>query len=148
MTSPLQRLQRTAHIPCQFGFHPDPDGNVRFRHALAVLTDRSKRHANNSVLLGNLCNDIDPMRICPVIEDDQNVVAIAELADSTDHSISPVLEDCSMKIVTVTSKAQHELEVELADLEGMRLAYVLSDGPGAWRLTFLPVSAFTDWSGQ
>jgi len=53
-----------------------------------------------------------------------------------------------MKIVTVTSKAQHELEVELADLEGMRLAYVLSDGPGAWRLTFLPVSAFSDWSGQ
>lgn len=51
-----------------------------------------------------------------------------------------------MKIVTVTSKAQYELEVELADLEGLRLAYVLSAGPGQWRITFFPFSAFNDYS--
>ena len=50
--------------------------------------------------------------------------------------------------ITVHSKSEHLAAVAEADEIGMRLAYVLSDGPGAWRITFLPVSAFTDWSGQ
>lgn len=53
-----------------------------------------------------------------------------------------------MKTVTVFSKAQHELEVELADLEGMRLAYVLAVTPGVWTVAFMPVESFSDWSGQ
>lgn len=50
--------------------------------------------------------------------------------------------------ITVHNKSEHLAAVAEADREGLRLAYVLSDGPGAWRLTFLPVSAFSDWSGQ
>lgn len=53
-----------------------------------------------------------------------------------------------MKTVTVSSKAQHDLEVELADLEGLRLAYVLSAGPGKWRVGFMPVSSFNDYSSK
>ena len=50
--------------------------------------------------------------------------------------------------VTVTSKSEFEHEMSKADTLGMRLAYVLANSPGVWTLAFLPVSAFTDWSGQ
>lgn len=53
-----------------------------------------------------------------------------------------------MKTVTVFSKAQHDLEIELADLEGLRLAYVLAVIPGVWNVTFMPVETFSDWSSK
>lgn len=89
MTSPLQSPKRTAESPRGIGLHPKPNGNIGLRYAVSILADRSEGHSNNSVLLGNLGDEIGPQRSGAVIEDDQNVVAFSDFADSTDHSEKP-----------------------------------------------------------
>jgi hypothetical protein len=81
----LQRLKASAQLPGKFQFHPDPDGNVRFPDPVAVLTNRSEGNSHDTVFLGYFRDEVAEDRSGPVIEDDQNVLAVSGFADCSHH---------------------------------------------------------------
>ena len=85
MTS-LQRPKTSAELPSGFGFHPETDNNVSFRHAVPVGRDSSERYANYSVFLGNFGDEIGPQRSGAVIEDHNPGSVMVHFADCSDHA--------------------------------------------------------------
>lgn len=85
MTSSFQSAKRSAQAPGSLRLHPQAHRNVSLGYPVPVCRDSREGHADNSVMLGNLGNNIDPHRVRAVIEDDQNVVAVADFPYRPNH---------------------------------------------------------------
>jgi len=79
--SPLQSPQASAYLPCKVRLHSQPDGNISFRHSISIRGNSREAHSDDAIMLGNLGYEINPQRVCAVIEDDDDFIAVSDFAD-------------------------------------------------------------------
>jgi len=89
MTSPLQTLKPSAHIPRGVFNHADTGHDIGLGYPVAVLRNGSKRYADYPVFLDNLSHQIDVQGGGSVIEYYDPIASVFHFADSTDHSEKP-----------------------------------------------------------
>lgn len=125
--SPLQSMQSPAQRPGCFRFHTEASNHIGFWHPITVRADSRERHADYAVMLGDFGAEIGPQRVGSVIEDHNDVVAVADLPDGPNHRRNTMINPLFFAI-WFWSLA---LEGAIADLEvatGRRKAFVLIQG--------------------
>lgn len=81
----LQSMQAAAQRPGCFRLHTEASNHIGFRHAIAIRADSRERHADYAVMLGDFGAEIGPQRVRAVIEDYNDLVAVADLPDGPNH---------------------------------------------------------------
>ena len=88
MTSLLQRPQGSTQAEGKVFGHSHADNHVRFLCAVSVLRNSSEGHTDESFLVEKLGEQIDVKRLDALVEDDQPVVSVFDLADRPSHRFS------------------------------------------------------------
>lgn len=85
MTSPLKRLKCPTKTVSGILFHPKPSNDVCLRGSISILSDGGKGHADYSVFVGNLGDEVGVKGSYSAVEDNHDFVSRSHFADSSDH---------------------------------------------------------------